>query len=181
MGSRLSRQAKSLSAASHYAVATGPRPIGGFARGNSPSLFAPRWSRIDFICMALGFVLTLSLAAAMGHQRIFWEDELLGWMLLRDPSWKHMLAGWLKGVDGGGILFYLTGRLWFKVFGASVLSFRMYSATGFARRTCGTLGLRSTLLPPDSSSFRNSYHLVHQPRAGAGVVRRALLWAGHGV
>ncbi len=68
----------------------------------------------------------------MGHHRILWEDELLGWLMLRDPSWQHMLRGWLRGVDGGGILFYLTGRLWFRIFGPSVFSFRMYSATGFA-------------------------------------------------
>jgi hypothetical protein len=91
-----------------------------------------QWTRADLTCVALGFPLLLALAAAMGHQRIFWEDELLGWLMLRDPSWSHMLAGWLHGVDGGGILFYITGRLWFHLFGQSVGSFRMYSATGFA-------------------------------------------------
>jgi hypothetical protein len=96
-----------------------------------------RWTRVDSVCVVLGFIFTHSLAATMGYQRIFWEDELLGWMLLRDPSWQHMLVGWLKGVDGGGILFYITGRLWFAVFGASILSFRMYSATGFAIALAG--------------------------------------------
>jgi hypothetical protein len=132
MGSRLSRRATSLLTTSGYAVATEPRPAGCLVETKSLLSNNPRWTRWDLICISLAFVLTLSLAAAMGHGRIFWEDELLGWMLLRDPSWKHMLSGWLKGVDGGGILFYLTGRFWFKVFGPSVLSFRMYSATGFA-------------------------------------------------
>lgn len=87
---------------------------------------------VAYLYIAMAFVLTLGVAAAVSRGRIFWEDELLGWLMLRDPSWRHMIAGWLKGVDGGGILFYLTGRLWFLIFGASVLSFRLYTATGFA-------------------------------------------------
>ena len=76
--------------------------------------------------------LLFAVPAYCGHGRIFWEDEMLGWMLLRDPSWKHMLLAWRHGADGGGMAFYLLGRLWFAVFGASVMSFRKFSAAGYA-------------------------------------------------
>ena len=56
---------------------------------------------------------------------------MLGWLLLSDPSWRHMLDAWKLGADGGGLSFYLTGRAWFHLFGASELAFRMYSATCF--------------------------------------------------
>jgi hypothetical protein len=105
------------------------------------------------MCVALGFPLLLALAAVMGHQRIFWEDELLGWLMLRDPSWSHMFTGWLHGVDGGGILFYITGRLWFRIFGQSVTSFRMYSATGFAIALTAIWAAARRFYPPAVVAF----------------------------
>ena len=116
-------------------------------------MIASRWCRADYFCVPLGALLTLTLAAAMGHNRIFWEDELLGWMMLRDPSWQHMLLGWLRGVDGGGILFYITGRLWFHIFGPSVLSFRMYSATGFAVAFAAIWAAARRFYPPSVVAF----------------------------
>ncbi len=85
-------------------------------------------SPIDWMCMALGLLLSLVISYVFSHKRIFWEDEMLGWMLLRDPSWHHMVAAWKLGADGGGFGYYFTGRLWFHVFGSSEVSLRMYSA-----------------------------------------------------
>ncbi len=53
-------------------------------------------------------------------------------MLLRDPSWHHMVQAWRAGADGGDFTFYLTGRAWLRVFGASEVSFRLYSSSCFA-------------------------------------------------
>ncbi len=83
-----------------------------------------------------GFSLTLLLSVSLGHSLIFWEDEMLGWMLLRDPTWHHMIAAWKQGADGGGILFYFTGRIWLEVFGPSEIAFRLFSATGFGLAFC---------------------------------------------
>jgi hypothetical protein len=127
-------------------------PQAAAARGSS-RVIASRWSRKDYFFVPLGLLLTLTLAAAMGHSRIFWEDELLGWMMLRDPSWQHMLSGWLRGVDGGGFLFYITGRLWFHVFGPSVLSFRMYSASGFAIALAAIWAAARRFYPSGVASF----------------------------
>ncbi len=81
--------------------------------------------------MAVGFAFTLFLSAALGHGRIFWEDEMLAWMLLTDPSWHHMVAAWRMGADGGGFAFYLLGRAWLHLFGPSEVAFRLFSAVGF--------------------------------------------------
>ena len=85
----------------------------------------------DYAGMLTGFLWTLAVAAILSRGRIFWEDEMLGWMMLRDPSWHHMLLAYNAGADGGGFTFYLTGRAWLHLFGQSELAFRLYSATCF--------------------------------------------------
>lgn len=88
-----------------------------------------RLSGADLLGMLLGLLLCQSISFIFARGRILWEDELLGWMLLRDPSWPHMIAAWKMGADGGGFGFYLTARAWFHLFGPSEISLRMYSAT----------------------------------------------------
>ena len=41
-----------------------------------------------------------------------------------------MVTAWRVGADGGGIFFYLLARGWLWLWGASALSFRLFSATG---------------------------------------------------
>ena len=91
----------------------------------------PRLTRWDFAIMVAGFLFTLTITCVLSRGRIFWEDEMLGWMLLRDPSWRHMLFAYNQGADGGGFLFYLLGRGWLHVFGPSELAFRLFSSTCF--------------------------------------------------
>ena len=88
--------------------------------------------------MLTGVALCLTFCCWFGHGRIFWEDEMLGWMLLHDPSWRHLIAAWKMGADRGGFAFYLLGRAWFTLFGASDLSFRLISASCFALGFCVT-------------------------------------------
>lgn len=78
---------------------------------------------LAFTCMALYMYF-------VSRHRILWSDELFGWMLLTDPDVHHMLAGWRAGADGGGLLFYLLGRLWLLCFGRSDMAFRAFSAAG---------------------------------------------------
>jgi hypothetical protein len=95
------------------------------------STLPPAW-RGDVLWVTAGVLLIAALCLGLTRGRIFWEDEVLGWTLLRDPSWRHMLHEWSLGADGGGGLFYVSARLWLSLFGASTLSFRLYSAAGFA-------------------------------------------------
>ena len=90
------------------------------------------WGRADYLCLALGVILVLASSVILGRGRIFWEDEMLGWMILTDPSWHHALEAWMSGADGGGASFYLTARPWLHLFGPSETSFRLYAATCFA-------------------------------------------------
>jgi len=95
-------------------------------------VIASPWKFRD-TAMLLGSILLLfAVALWCEHGRIFWEDEVLGWTLLNDPSFNHMIASWVHGADGGGISFYLTGRLWLKLFGPSMAAFRLYSQVCFA-------------------------------------------------
>ena len=84
-----------------------------------------QWTGWDLAGMAAGFLLALLIPVALSRGRIFWEDEMLGWMLLRDPSWRHMLFAYNQGADGGGFSFYLLGHAWFAVFGQPALGWRL--------------------------------------------------------
>lgn len=89
-------------------------------------------SALDLAGILLGVLLIATLTCVLSSGRIFWEDEMLGWMLLHDVSWSHMIQAWKAGADGGGFSFYLLGRVWFYLFGSSELAFRLFSATAFA-------------------------------------------------
>lgn len=100
--------------------------------GGQPALTrSDTWTKNDTVILAGSLLLFFAVPIYCGHGRIFWEDEMLGYMLLRDPSFSHMVSAWKQGADGGGFAFYLTARFWFKVFGASVFAFRLYSQVCF--------------------------------------------------
>lgn len=101
----------------------------------------------------------VALAVFYSHGRIMWSDELFGWMLATDPSSRHMIEAWNAGADGGGLCFYVLARCWLKVFGQSVLAFRLFSAAGVAAAAVFT--------------FRAARHYVSW---GIAVSSVALLW-----
>jgi hypothetical protein len=59
---------------------------------------------------------------------MFWGDEIFGRLVLTQPSLSASLHVWREGLDSSGIWFYLFGRIWIAIFGASEISLRMYSA-----------------------------------------------------
>ena len=77
-------------------------------------------------------IATLALSLFYSRGRIMWSDELFGWMLVTDPSLRHMLHAWNAGADGGGLFFYLLARLWLGVFGHTATALRLFSAAGVA-------------------------------------------------
>ncbi len=99
---------------------------------NRVALQQKAWSPLELLLLSTCIGLMMAVATYCGWGRIFWEDEVLGWLLLRDPSWRHMLASWRLGADGGGLAFYMLGRLWLHLFGDSILAFRMFSEVCFA-------------------------------------------------
>ncbi|MGC2404430.1 MAG: hypothetical protein WA510_31860 [Acidobacteriaceae bacterium] len=54
-------------------------------------------------------------------------DEIFTWKEVTDPSLWHLFSAIQHGADGGQPLFYATAWFWATLFGASVLSLRLYS------------------------------------------------------
>ena len=103
----------------------------------NPTMLPQRKSRISTtIVLAVGFIAIVLYCFFVSRHRILWSDELFSWMLLTDPSYRHMIKAWQAGADGGGFAFYLLCRTWLRIFGHSFLAFREFSAfncfVGFA-------------------------------------------------
>ncbi len=111
-----------------------------FSSSANTSRAPGKLSAWDFAGMLAGFLLTIAITIVNSHGRVFWEDEMLGWLLLTDPSWHHMIHAWNVGADGGGFSFYLLGRAWFALFGSSHLAFRLFSSTCFGVAFVATWG-----------------------------------------
>jgi hypothetical protein len=86
----------------------------------------------DAIGILLLSVLLLSLSYFRSRHRMFWGDEIMGWLVLKQPDWKSLLHLWDAGIDSSGIWYYVFGRPWIALFGASEISLREYSAAGIA-------------------------------------------------
>ena len=80
-----------------------------------------------------GLVAVLLLTAYFrSSQTMFWSDEIMGWFVVHAPNWHVLLQRWNAGIDSSGIWFYVLGRPWLAVFGATERSLRMFSAAGIA-------------------------------------------------
>jgi Dolichyl-phosphate-mannose-protein mannosyltransferase len=79
---------------------------------------------ISFACFA-GICIWLSA------HRMMWDDEFDAWHLIADPSWRHALASWNAGADGGPPMYYAIGRLIVKITGLHPLALRLYSTACF--------------------------------------------------
>lgn len=80
--------------------------------------------------LALLVALLFCMSAYRSRTRLLWADELLCYKVFADPSLLHRLRAWYRGADGGGLLYYLLGSLWFRLFGLSELSLRLFSTAG---------------------------------------------------
>ncbi|RXH58922.1 hypothetical protein [Granulicella sibirica] len=92
---------------------------------------------LDLLFFLLTSASLVVLCLVRSRTRLMWSDELLGYGVLTAPSLRDTLAGWYQGADGGGIFFYLFGRIWMEVFHPSALSVRLYSTFSFI----GSIGL----------------------------------------
>ena len=82
--------------------------------------------------MALTALLMLLLSFLRSRHTIFWSDEVMGWLVLRERTFTQLLYSWWTGADSSGIFFYVLARPWLAIFGASELSLRLFSAAGVA-------------------------------------------------
>jgi hypothetical protein len=96
---------------------------------------SPNHSRLgpaDAFGISIGIVLLMIASYLRSRHRMFWGDEIMGWFVLKQPSFSSLLHVWYGGMDSSGIFFYVFGRPWMALFGSSEVSLRMYSAAGIA-------------------------------------------------
>lgn len=86
----------------------------------------------DALLLVAAVACVLFMSWFRSRNRIFWSDEIMGWLVLRQDTWAHLLRVWWGGIDSSGIFFYLLGRPWLSIFGATEVSLRMFSAFGIA-------------------------------------------------
>ncbi len=94
--------------------------------GNSP-LGLP--DLIGILCLV---TLLLVLSFFRTRHSMFSADEMMTLFVLRQPNYHSLLQAWRFGIDSSGIWFYVFGRPWVSLLGASEVSLRMYSAFGIA-------------------------------------------------
>ena len=101
----------------------------------------------DRLLLALLAAALVLLCVHRSNTHLLWPDELLGYRLLAAPTLTAMLRGWYHGADGGGLLYYLTARLWASLFGLSALALRLFSTAGAILALCLTWTAARRLAP----------------------------------
>jgi hypothetical protein len=80
------------------------------------------------VCLLCCSVLSLLASCILwSATKQAWMDEIFTWKEVTDPSLWHLFWAIQHGADGGQPLFYATAWSWARLFGASVLSLRLYS------------------------------------------------------
>ncbi len=92
-------------------------------------------SRAFYVDIALALLLVSSLVVAcvlLSGKKDLWVDEGYSLALVTDPSFVHSMYSLTHAVDGGMPLYYVVVRLWVKLYGASLLSLRLFSCLGIS-------------------------------------------------
>ncbi len=74
----------------------------------------------------------MAMSYAHSANRMFWGDELMGWMVMREKTFLGMIHNWQLGLDSGSLFYIVFGRWWMELLSPSELSLRLFSATGMA-------------------------------------------------
>jgi hypothetical protein len=96
---------------------------------NGSDALRSRLSGIDWILLSLTIVAFFLLTWFRRHHAMLWNDEIMGWTTLAQPTWKRVIQVWWSGVDSSGIFFNLFARPWLQIFGWTELSLRLWSST----------------------------------------------------
>jgi hypothetical protein len=84
-----------------------------------------------WITLTVSMACFAAICIWLSSHRIMWDDEFNAWHLIADPSWRHALASWNLGADGGPPLYYIIGRLIVMITGPHPLALRLYSTACF--------------------------------------------------
>lgn len=100
---------------------------------------APENSRLrlaDGLGMALLCTALMVYSYRRGHNAMFWSDEIMGVLVLKQPTIGATLHAWRNGLDSSGLWFEILARGWAAVFGFSECSMRFFSAIGICAAAC---------------------------------------------
>lgn len=91
----------------------------------------PFWlGSLEYIFPALAVMSLLISCRIISSQKFFWNDELYSYYLLSEHHFHQMLMAFHDKINNTPFLYFLTGWLWAKLFGASEISLRMFSSLG---------------------------------------------------
>ena len=125
-------------------------------------------SRYDWLLLAL-FVAMFFFITWFRRHGIFWNDEIMGWTTLDQPTWRDVIRVWLACVDSSGFFFYVFARPWLQLFGWTELSLHLWTTTftsaafilvWIVTRRFASLSIVAIAAPaltaPTTSGFRSS-------------------------
>lgn len=126
--------------------------------------------KIDLILLLAAAASLISSCVIVSPKKPFWNDELIAWTVIHDPSLSHMLSALRNNVDFAPPLFHLSARMWALVFGGEEMGLRLFASAGFCvalvllwrtlRRYYGTIatgfGLLTIWCTSDLFLYQNS-------------------------
>lgn len=107
---------------------TDPSTSSAATLGASPNQPSRTWWVVVLLVSLACFV---GICVWLSAHRMMWDDEFDAWHLIADPSWKHALASWNLGADGGPPLYYAIGRVIVMFTGPHPLALRLYTTACF--------------------------------------------------
>lgn len=86
------------------------------------------WSRWEYSVPIFATISLLISSIVVSSKKFFWNDELLSFYLLSDPSFTHMMGAWGDTFNQAPPLYFILGWLWAKLLGTTELSLRLFSS-----------------------------------------------------
>jgi len=85
-------------------------------------------TKSEFLLPLAATVSLLLSCVITSRKKYFWNDELLSFYLISDPSFPHMLGALGDTINNAPPLYFTAGWLWARVFGPSEVSLRLFSS-----------------------------------------------------
>jgi len=87
--------------------------------------------KIDLILLLAAAASLITSCVIISPKKPFWNDELIAWMPINDPSIGHMFSALRNGVDAAPPLFHFSARAWALFFGGDEMGLRLFASAGF--------------------------------------------------
>lgn len=84
--------------------------------------------KYEILFILLPIISLLTSAIIISSKKLFWNDELLSFYLLNDPSFVSMMAAVSDRINQSPPLYFVLGWLWVQLFGSTELSLGLFSS-----------------------------------------------------